>query len=143
MMNSFRISDGRKITHEHPSIPCGITPPSSTNKRQKLALSQIQLIGDQIRLFNKSIWEDELDTIIESHELSINEMNKLSTLIEVQGPHISDLYLMIRMTETNHIILEGLKKDQSIQQRMKEFFNNNGIKSVSCIEPPLATIPEE
>ena len=132
-MNPSTVCNAGKINHE--SLGC--------KPRETLSMSQCQLIDYQIRLFNESIWEDELENIIESNEFAVREIRKLSNLIEIQGPHISDIYLMIKMTETNLLILEGLKNDQTIQQRMKELSFNNGIKPVSCIQEALAAVVEE
>ena len=58
---------------------------------------------------------DDLNVLIESNEFVSNKIKKLSKSIETEGSKVSDLSLMVMMTQANSDILDELKQENPAQ----------------------------
>jgi hypothetical protein len=61
-----------------------------------------------------------IDTLIGSNNYVSKRIRCLSDNIENQGSQVSDVYLMLMMTQANSEILDQLKQDNSVQQKLSE-----------------------
>ena len=64
---------------------------------------------------------DELDAFVQANEHVSKKMRGLSNLLnEESSQQLSDMCLILKMTEANRDILEGIKHDKSIHMRLNE-----------------------